>query len=72
MKGCTLLLNLFLLLWSTELPAQTPDHLIGVKRFSDYGRDYLTIVDPKLYWDSSKKSTEQYGYDFMGKEIGLG
>ncbi|WP_143260840.1 hypothetical protein [Alistipes sp. An66] len=78
MKKLISLLNMLLLLSLVlQAQAQVQDHLIRVKRFHDYGRDYLTIIDPKLYVDPVGMVTRIYGYNFYSLQddpvtIGIG
>ncbi len=56
MKKLTLLLMLLATVAGTQAYAR--QHLIEVKRYNDYGKDYLTITNYRIYKD---KTTGKYG-----------
>lgn len=54
----------FCILFPLNLFSQ--NHLIEVKRLPNWGKDYLTIVDAKRYYDPIERKVKTYGYDYYG------
>lgn len=52
----------FCILFPLNLFSQ--NHLIEVKRLPNWGKDYLTIVDVKRYYDPIERKVKTYGYDY--------